>query len=186
VRARPRACPNELCPHAPDPHTALCRPSARAWPPWGALLSSARPLEERRTLGVRPGRSLDPSLELWRNAGGTPILLATTGGAREIGIRKAIDANGRTILTQFLLAVILCNIGRGDRVLFCSAVGIASGLLPAIRASRLHPIDALRYEWQSSNFIYSCLLRRQLILLLACKELVTERRGGYDPIPTHK
>ena len=31
-------------------------------------------------------------------------------------------------------------------LVFCSAVGIAFGLLPAIRASRLHPIDALRYE----------------------------------------
>jgi putative ABC transport system permease protein len=29
---------------------------------------------------------------------------------------------------------------------FCSAVGIAFGLLPAVRASRLNPIDALRYE----------------------------------------
>jgi len=31
-------------------------------------------------------------------------------------------------------------------LLFCSAVGVAFGLLPAVRASRLHPIDALRYE----------------------------------------
>ena len=31
-------------------------------------------------------------------------------------------------------------------IVFCSAVGIGFGLLPAIRASRLHPIDALRYE----------------------------------------
>ena len=31
-------------------------------------------------------------------------------------------------------------------LVFCSTVGIAFGLLPAIRASRLHPIDALRYE----------------------------------------
>ena len=31
-------------------------------------------------------------------------------------------------------------------LVFCSAVGVVFGLLPAIRASRLHPVDALRYE----------------------------------------
>ena len=31
-------------------------------------------------------------------------------------------------------------------LVFCSAVGVCFGLLPAIRASRLNPIDALRYE----------------------------------------
>ena len=104
------------------------------------------------------------------------MLVAVTERTREIGIRKAIGARGLTILTQFLLeAVILCNIGGvigvivgfglGNLVaifahfevnvpmqwaviglVFCSAVGIVFGLLPAIRASRLHPIDALRYE----------------------------------------
>ena len=104
------------------------------------------------------------------------MLVAVTERTKEIGIRKALGAKPVTILTQFLLeAVILCNIGGAIGVLvgfglgnlvavftkfevqvpmewaviglvFCSAVGVVFGLLPAIRASRLHPIDALRYE----------------------------------------
>jgi putative ABC transport system permease protein len=104
------------------------------------------------------------------------MLVAVTERTREIGIRKAIGAKPEGILAQFLLeAVILCNIGGvvgilvgfglGNLVaffthfavrvpmewaviglLFCSAVGIGFGLLPAVRASRLNPIDALRYE----------------------------------------
>jgi len=104
------------------------------------------------------------------------MLVSVTERTREIGIRKSIGAKPKGILAQFLLeAVILCNIGGVVGVLagfglgnvitlfaafdvnvplewavigivFCSAVGIGFGLLPAIRASRLHPIDALRYE----------------------------------------
>ncbi|HEU5310234.1 MAG TPA: ABC transporter permease [Candidatus Eisenbacteria bacterium] len=105
------------------------------------------------------------------------MLVAVTERTREIGIRKALGAPRRTILSQFLLeAVILCNIGGvlgvlvgfalGNTVilfakgmsiripmewaviglLFCSTVGIVFGLLPAIRAARLHPIEALRQE----------------------------------------
>ncbi len=104
------------------------------------------------------------------------MLVAVTERTREIGIRKALGAPPHSIMTQFLMeAVILCNIGGVVGVLlgfglgnlvavfthfdarvplewaviglvFCSAVGIAFGILPAIRASRLNPIDALRYE----------------------------------------
>ncbi len=104
------------------------------------------------------------------------MLVAVTERTREIGIRKALGAQRASILGQFLLeAVILCNIGGvigvivgfglGNLVavfahfdvsvptewaviglLFCCAVGVAFGLLPAIRAASLHPIDALRHE----------------------------------------
>jgi putative ABC transport system permease protein len=104
------------------------------------------------------------------------MLVSVTERTREIGIRKSIGAKPRSILAQFLLeAIILCNIGGvvgvvvgfglGNVVtlvtsfdvnvplewaviglLFCSAVGIVFGLLPAVRASRLNPVDALRYE----------------------------------------
>jgi putative ABC transport system permease protein len=104
------------------------------------------------------------------------MLVAVTERTREIGIRKALGAKPQHILSQFLFeAVILCNIGGvfgvfagyglGNLVSvfahfdmnvplvwaaiglgFCSAVGIAFGMLPAVRASRLNPIEALRYE----------------------------------------
>ena len=104
------------------------------------------------------------------------MLVAVTERTREIGIRKALGAKPEVILGQFLLeAVILCNIGgvigvaagfgMGNLValfahfdvsvpmewaviglLFCTAVGVGFGILPAIRAASLNPIEALRYE----------------------------------------
>ena len=104
------------------------------------------------------------------------MLVAVTERTREIGLRKALGAKRSSIQLQFLLeAVVLCNIGGvvgvalgfglGNLVAvftsfeprvplewafiglaFCSAVGIGFGMLPSIRASRLDPIEALRYE----------------------------------------
>jgi putative ABC transport system permease protein len=105
------------------------------------------------------------------------MLVTVTERTREIGIRKAIGAERRSIITQFLIeAAMICGIGGifgigvgylGTLVvgklsfgtilvpsatitvgafLISVVLGIIFGLYPAIKASGLQPVDALRAE----------------------------------------
>ncbi len=104
------------------------------------------------------------------------MMISVTERTREIGVRKALGATRATILWQFLVeaatlttigAIVGLVIGGGLAMLIRKATpvpasippgaivaalcasaftGIVFGLLPALRASRLDPVEALRYE----------------------------------------
>jgi putative ABC transport system permease protein len=104
------------------------------------------------------------------------MMISVTERTREIGVRKALGATRGTILWQFLVEAVtltgigaVCGLIAGTALsLFISSVtpikasvpplaivaalgasaitGVMFGLIPAARAAKLNPVDALRYE----------------------------------------
>lgn len=104
------------------------------------------------------------------------MLVAVAERTREIGVSKALGAKSIVIRRQFLYEALIISLWGGALgiisgiilgnvvsllmsthfvvpwnmiiigVIICTVVGIASGIYPAIKASKLNPINALRYE----------------------------------------
>jgi putative ABC transport system permease protein len=104
------------------------------------------------------------------------MLVSVSERTREVGLSKAIGGNRKMISRQFLIEAIIISVlgalfgiilgvavgnlfaavlGTGFvipwrwvayGIILCSLVGLLAGLYPALKAGKLNPIDALRYE----------------------------------------